>query len=214
MLQIEKYHPRHVSFLQDHFGGAHVELTNSDAVVLVGTGIRSKDFVRNLSGFSIDGIRNISGLPSLSSDAFHAFAAEIFKKGQLPKEWLNWNSPRLFLLSPPIPSETCPENDKRYGTWARFGAQNERNIEFLQRYHDIVSGIMKQQNVTLITPPRSVQAQNGLTKSMFHTDAKRLNEQLPDYVEDFHHMNEHYGAEVLRHVLETVTADLAAVPAE
>lgn len=79
MHELEKYHPRHVSFLKDHFGDVTVDLSSSDAVVLVGTGIRAKDFVRNLGRFSIDGLREIDGLPPMSRDAFDSFAPAIYQ---------------------------------------------------------------------------------------------------------------------------------------
>lgn len=211
MHDLKKYHPRHVSFLKDHFGDVTVDLSSSDAVVLVGTGIRAKDFVRNLSRFSIDGIRDIEGLPPMSREAFDSFAPSIYQKGPLPEYWMNWSGPRVYILVPPIPSVHCPIEDKRYKVWAQFGQTAQNNIGFLQHYHDIVRAELATQNVHLISQPWDILSENGLTRAQYHDGAKRLDETLEDYADDYHHMNPTYGAKVLRHVLQTVQTD--CVPA-
>ena len=52
---------------------------------------------------------------------------------------------------------------------------------------------------------------NGLTRAEYNDGAKRLDENLADYADDYHHMNPAYGAKVLQHVLQTVQDD--CVPA-
>lgn len=209
------YKPQHRDFLTGLFGGLTTDLTDADAVLLVGQGIREKDFLRQMLPYSIDGLREVPDSPRLLRPAFEAFADAIFERGMPGPEWRGWTMPRLYLLAPPIPVETAPGNDRRYRLWHRFGAEEGPKEALFDAYYSRVAAILARAGITLIIPPSGVLAANGLTRAEFREGAGRLDGALGAFEDDYHHMNARYGALAFDHALERVEADfgVAAAPA-
>ncbi|WP_299930711.1 hypothetical protein [uncultured Pelagimonas sp.] len=201
------FKPKHVDFLKSQFGKTAIDLAASDAVVVAGQGIREKDFIRNLAKFSVDNIREAEGLPLLSEDAFHDFAKAIIQKSNMFEKWANWDCSKVFLLPSPIPLDGCPEDKEIYRVWAQFSATPNRNVEFLERFHAIVAKELAEQSISLVSPPWSVLGENGLTRKEYGGNARRLDQSLNNYKNDYHHMEAEYGAVVMRHLLEQVLAE-------
>lgn len=198
-----RYSDHQLKFLDQVCRRRAVNLKRFDHVVLAGRNANEADFLRQFEPFSIDGVRERPGCPSLSQPAFESFCREIAMKRLVEPEWRNWDHPRLAFLPAPTPRADCPGDDPRYEVWARYGANPATGLDFLKTYRAQVEALYREHGVTLLSPPDEVYDESGLTRVEFGEDPMRLHPRGGTFGQsDFHHMNTEYGKIVLRHVLQ------------
>lgn len=202
-LDESRYSAHHLKFLDQVFGSRSIDLNRFDLVLIVGRNANEVDFLRQFEGYSIDGVCERDGLPRLSEDAFARFSYEIALKRLPDERWHNWDHPGLAFLPAPVPRADCPEGDRRYDVWARYGASPATGLAFLKTYRAHVAKLYRDYGITLLSPPDEVYDENGLTRVEFGEDPMRLHPRGGTFEQsDFHHMNAEYGKIVLRHVLQ------------
>ncbi len=183
-------------------GRRTVDLMRFDHVVLVGRNANEADCLLQMEPFSIDGLREDPERAPLSRSAFDTFATEIARKRLPDAAWLGWDHPRLSLLPAPRPLSGCPESETRYAPWARFEADPLSGPALLEAYRDRVAALYAENGLTLLTPPKTVLADTGLTRPEFGDPSLRLHPKSGDLGDsDYHHMSPAYGKLVLEHVL-------------
>ncbi len=201
------YSAHQLKFLDQVFGRRTVDLRAFEIVILVGRNVNEVDFLRQFEPYSIDGLCEEAGKPSLSYSTFSRFCREIAMKRLPEPMWHGWDKPRVAILPPPIPCSDCPEDDPRYDIWARYGRDPLKGLPFLKTYRAHVEALYREYGLTLLTPPDEVYDDTGLTRPEFGEAPTRLHPRAGTFDEsDFHHMGADYGAIVLRHVLRQLQA--------
>lgn len=195
-----------LDFISRTNGRLSVDLSEADHVLHVGWPIDEQLNAELLTNWAIDGFHANDGARLLSMSAYKAFLSGIINDVLPPAEWRGWTSPRLIFVPKPRITEGIRGGDSTtVKGWRDLLEAGTADATKLGLFLDMLVTQFRKSGIEVVIPPNDVYGASGLIKTEFaRSTSSAETGQTKGNDGDHTHMNERYGALMLRRILDNL----------
>jgi len=190
---------------------ASIDLSHSDAVILVGLNLQFNALLRTLAHVNVAGLFDLQdGQTLLSRETLEGLAEGLLRRIALLGDWSAMADRPLLMVRPPWLSQRFLET----GIGGRPGGRLERITQSFPEVADYVARyaqraekqVEAQSPFTVVGQPEATVTGNGIfTRAAYSTGAVRLNDEAQP-AHDVNHANEAYGRLYWEAILDKLPA--------
>ena len=203
--------PRRVALVDQMSVARTVHLDDYDHLLRVGANIGVAAIQDLLTGFIVDGLREIdppSPVPRLSAALFRALCADVVQATLAENRFERFHGSRVTVLPRPRLSELSADQGDDHVNLARSLREMPQGVRAaLDVFEDICAETLAGKGLQYCRQPSETVGSFGFTRQEFSRGNVSMRADRPDMrATDLHHMNPDYGAICLRAALRLVLA--------